>query len=283
VRKNDLTHETEYVEGLEGFLESSAEDAVDIDGILEQFPTFAGSTFNDLKSRGSGRVLDIGSGNGAKAINFARKLFDLDVSVVVDSVEPKAKQRECLVKNYQGENKEFFGFVFDKPFDETTITRRYDFVLVIHSLYEFPRNEYGEILSLNLLDKTMSEGGAGVIIIEHPDGDLQRMKREMYPLFEKKSPVSQDLVTRCLEKSHIPFKVGGKIEFSFSLDSIINNREDDIGKALSFLFSDSLDNRCLTSREFAAIGQWIKRNVRVDYKNNSYLLTPDISIWIFNR
>lgn len=277
------THEKEYVEGLEHFLESSGEDTADIDGILEQFPDFAGSTLENLKSKGSGRILDIGSGNGAKAIHLAHALQGLGIDVVIDSLEPKAEQREGLTKNYQGEDQRFFGTVSGQPLGEIQLDKKYDLALAIHSLYEFPRDEKEGLLSLDSLGNIVSDQGAGVIVVEHPEGDFQRMKRELYPAFGKKAPVSQSVVTKSLEAAGVPYKVGGKIEFKFSLNEMLDKPEYEIGKAMAFLFSDSLSDQSLTENDFQTIGRWVKENVRRDDEGSPYLWTPDIAIWTFRK
>ena len=282
-KKEVPAHEKEYVEGLEHFLESSGEDTADIDGILEQFPIFAGPTLENLKSKGSGRILDIGSGNGAKAIHLARALQGLGIEVMGDSREPKAEQREGLARNYQGENQKFFGTASEQSLGEIQLDKKYDLALAIHSLYEFPRDGEEGLLSFDSLGDIVSDQGAGVIVIEHPEGDFQRMKHELYPTFGKKLPVSQSVVTKSLEAADVPYKVGEKIEFKFSLNEIINKPESEIGKTMAFLFSDSLSDQSLTENDFQTIGRWVKGNVRRDDEGNSYLWTPDIAIWTFRK
>lgn len=280
--KIEVKHEKEYVKGLEHFLESSGEDTVDIDGILEQFPLFAGTTLENLKAKGSGRILDIGSGNGAKAIYLAHKLQELGVSVVIDSIEPKAEQRMGLDKNYQGENQKFFGRVFEQQLGGTQVDN-YDLALAIHSLYEFPRDERGNILTLDSFGNIVSENGVGVIIVEHPEGDFQRMKQEIYPKLGKRSPVSQSVVQKSLEMSGVPHKPGDKIEFRFPLNLVMDKTELEIGKTMFFLFSDSINNQSLAETDYQMIGRWVKNNARHDNEGNSYLWTPDVSIWTYNR
>lgn len=275
--------ENEYVEGLEHFLAFSGEDTADVDSILEQLPTYAGSTLADLQSKGSGRVLDIGSGNGAKAIYLARRLQNLNISIVVDSLEPKAGQRARLAENYQGENKQFLGAVSGKTLEELKTSETYDLALAIHSLYEFPRNNEGDILPLDSLNYIISERGAGIIIIEHPEGDFQRMKRAIYPSFGKRLPVSQNILVKSLKTARIPYKIGDTIEGRFCLDRIIDAQEDKIGKIMSFLFSQSLDDQSLTDDGYCTVGRWVKNNARHDKRNHSYLWTPDISVWTYSR
>lgn len=275
--------EKDYVDSLEYFLASSGEDTVDFDGILEQLPIYAESTLEFLKAKRFGRVLDIDSGNGAKAIYLAHRLQELDISVVIDSMEPKAEQRALLAKNYQGKNQQFLGTVFGKTFQEIKAGSKYDLTIAIHSLYEFPRNEEGELLSLDLLDYIITERGAGVIIIEHPHGDFQKIKRELYPVFGKRPPISQDIVVRSLERVRIPYNIGDTIECRFSIERIMNDGEAKIGKMMSFLFSESLDDEPLTDHEYRTIGRWVKTNARQDKENRSYLWTPNSSVWTYSR
>jgi SAM-dependent methyltransferase len=271
----------EYVEDLEYFLKFSSEDTVDVNGILKQFPGYAGRTLESLKSRGSGRILDIGSGNGAKAIYLARRLHGLGVSVVIDSIEPKTEQRGHLLEHYAGDNLKFRGKISDKTLAGAGVKEEYDIVLVIHVLYEFPRAKDDTIISLDMLGRAVTPDGAGIIIIEHPDGDFQRMKRELYPRLGKKAPVSLDLVLKTLKKSKIPHKLGEEIDFKFSLDKIIDKTPAEIGKEMSFLFSDSLEERPMGESEHQLIGSWAKDNARSGSKGHRYLFTPDIAVWTF--
>lgn len=275
--------EKEYVESLARFLTFSCEDKIVIDGILKQLPAYASSTLEDLRLKGYGRIIDIGSGNGAKAIYLAHRLRDLGINVIIDSLEPKAEQRARLAENYQGENINFLGAVYGITLGDIQISGTYDLVLVIHSLYEFPRNHEGEISSLGSLGHMISERGAGILIIEHPEGDLQKMKRELYPSFGKKMPISRDILLRSLQTACIPYTLGDTIEVTFYLDKIINEHDAKIGKTMSFLFSDSLDDRSLTDNEYCTVGRWVKANARHDKKNHAYLWTPDGCVWIYRR
>lgn len=275
--------EKHYVEGLERFLALSCEDRVVIDDVLKQLPAYAGSTLEDLRSNGYGRIIDIGSGSGAKALYLARRLRDLNINVVIDSLEPKAEQRARLAENYQGENINFLGAVYGKTLGDFQSSGTYDLVLIIHSVYEFPRNHEGEISSLHSLGHMISERGAGILIIEHPEGDLQKMKRELYPSFGKKMPISQDILLRSLRTACIPYKQGDTIEGTFYLDKIINDHDAKIGETMSFLFSDSLDDRSLTDNEYCTVGRWVKANARHDKENRAYLWTPDACVWIYRR
>ena len=274
--------EEEYVSSLEDFLEASKEDVVDIDGILKQLPIYAYPLLQTLKYKGSGRIIDIGSGNGAKAIYLARRLQQIRIEVTVDLIEPKAEQIRRLVRNYRGENQKYLGNIYQSTLGELQLDDHYDLALVIHSLYEFPRDNDETILSLDKLGQLVSVHGSGVIITEHSEGDFQKMKRELYPAFGKKAPLSSDIIARSLEKFKIPFRVGDKIESQFNLDSLIDKSPIEIGKNMAFLFSDSLNDEPLHEASYIQIGEWVKENIRQS-NGHSYLWTPDITLWTFNK
>jgi len=275
--------EKEYVEGLECFLEASHEDSVNIDGLLEQLPHFADATLARLKERGSGLVLDIGAGNGAKASYLARRLEKLGVRVLVHSIEPKAEQRARIEQHYQGENRRFFGAVQPLPLEEAPDHERYDLILLIHSLYEFPMASDGIIPSLAALRKLIAENGVASIIIEHPDGDFQRMKREFYPSLGKNFPVSLQTVERTLASFGFPYAVGNPIDFSFDMTAVIDRTDAEIGHVLSFLFSDSLNAEPLRQKDLEHIGSWARANARKTRDGRCALWTPDIVIWVQSK
>lgn len=275
--------EKAYIEGLERFLDASDEDHVNVDALLAQLPRFAQTTFRGLKERGSGLVLDVGAGNGAKALHLARQLEDLGIRISVHSLEPKAEQRAHLERRYQGENRRFFGTVRGHSLEEMEHSERYDLVLLIHSLYEFPRANDGAIASLAALRRLVAESGVASIVIEHPDGDFQRMKHELYPSFGKKSPVSLATIERTLQGLDLSYTVGETIDFSFDLTDIIDRSHAEIGQALSFLFSDSLADEPLPQTDLERIGSWVQENIRRTQDGRSCLWTPDITVWVTTK
>lgn len=272
----------EYVDTLENFLEVSSEDIVDIEGILSQFPIYAKPLLEKLKDIGSGRVIDIGAGNGAKAIYLAIKLYQLGIDVTVDAIEPKGEQVKRLIQNYQGENQKYLGNIYETCLSNLQVDSDYDLAIVIHSLYEFPRDVDDTILSLEKLRDLVNARGSGVIITEHPDGDLQKMKRELYPVFGKQAPLSSQMIARTLEKAGIPFRVGITIDFRWDFDSIIDKSELEIGKSLTFLFSNSLNDKPLDNNDYVLIGEWVKKNIRKS-EGHWYLWTPDMIFWTFKK
>ncbi|MGK7878097.1 MAG: hypothetical protein AB4426_33755 [Xenococcaceae cyanobacterium] len=199
----------------------------------------------------------------------------------MDSIEPKAEQRKRLFAHYRVENQKYFGQIYESSLGNLQLDDNYDLALVIHSLYEFPRDNDGTILSLEKLGDLIEDNGRGVIISEHPDGDFQKMKRELYPVLGKKAPLSLDIIARTLEKFRIPFRVGDQIDSRFYLDKVIDKSTLEIGKSMVFLFSDSLDNKPLNEDSYVQIGEWVLKNIRQG-DGHSYLWTPDITLWTFN-
>jgi SAM-dependent methyltransferase len=272
--------EQEYVTGLELFLDASHEDILTPEAIIEQLPKFAPDFLKNLKDLETLTILDIGSGNGQKAIYLAQKLQEKNphLQIIIDSLEPKLEQREHLAKNYQ--NTPFLGQVFDATLANANFCKSYELVIILHSLYEFPRDVQNQILSLDRLKQIISPHGCCVIAIEHPEGDFQKMKRELYPNFGKKIPLSLPLVTTTLEAAKFSYQIGDIIDYNSPLNHLLHLSEAEIGQKLAFLFSESLLDYPLKDEQYTIVGQWVKNNQRVQ-DELIYLHTPDILIWVY--
>ena len=98
----------------------SREDRINVDAILSQMPKY--TPFEEMRQKKVFRILDIGSGNGAKAIYLAKCLARQGFWVKVDSIEPKKEQREHLFVNYLNEP-HFMGQVFDSISGESGAPR----------------------------------------------------------------------------------------------------------------------------------------------------------------
>lgn len=264
---------------LENFLETSIEDILDIDGIWRQLPIYAKPFLEQLKKKGAIRVLDIGSGNGAKSIYLAKRFHEIGFKVTIDSIEPKTNEIKKLIQNYRGENQKYLGRIYQTTLGNVQLDEKYDLVLAIHSLYQFPRDFENNILFLEKIGQLVSEHGAGIIISNSSEGDMHKLKRELYAV-RKQDPLSPGMIARTLEQANVPYRVGKTIEVEFSLDGIIDQSEAEIGKSMAFLFSDSLDDEPLEKSYYVEIGQWVRKNMR--YKNGFfYLSAPDITFWTY--
>jgi SAM-dependent methyltransferase len=272
--------EQEYVTGLELFLDVSHEDILTPEAIIAQLPAFAPDFLKNIKDLKTLRILDIGAGNGKKAIYLAKNFQEKHphLQIIIDCLEPKLEQRESLVKNYQ--NTPFLGEVFADTLENANFSKTYNLVIVLHSLYEFPRTSQNQILSLERLKEIISPHGCCVIAIEHPEGDFQKMKRELYPIFGKKSPLSLSLVTSTLAMANLSYQVGNIIDYNSPLDYLLKLPEAEIGKQLAFLFSASLIDYPLKDQQYEIVGQWVKNNQQVK-DELIYLHTPDILVWIY--
>lgn len=275
-----MKNEKKYVSSLESYLDASDEDRIVADGIFAQLPAFC--DFERLRGKKSVRILDVGSGNGSKALFFAKSLSEKGPEVRIDSVEPKAEQRRGLAKRHEKEENRYAGKVYETTLGEADIRETYDFVLTIHSLYEFPRNDDGTIRSLDRITRLLAENGVWIAVIEHADGDFQKLKREFYPGLNKKPPVSQDVIRQTLENHGMKYRQGEVIDFELSLEDIRSVSDYELGKGVGFLFSDSLDDRPLSDSELSEIGKWLRGHARKGEKG-WHLWTPDMVLWIYGN
>ncbi|MCP3941743.1 MAG: class I SAM-dependent methyltransferase [Desulfobacteraceae bacterium] len=276
-----MKNQEKYIASLENFLEHSNEDKTDIDGVFKQLPF---GTIDKLQGQKNIKILDVGSGNGAKAIYFADLFFKKGLDVRIDSLEPRAKQRHKLRIKHENEGKQYAGQIYPTTLGQAKISKTYDFVLLIHSLYEFPRNDDGTIDCLDNIPRLLKPHGLGIIIIEDADGDFQKLKNRFYPALGKKSPVSERIIIQTLESQGIKYKKGGRIDFEFSLGDIASITDHELGKNMEFLFSDTLTNSFLSGSELSDIGIWVKKHAHHDGDSKStFLRTPDTVFWIYKN
>ncbi len=279
---NELSYgiEREYVEGLESFLQASNEDEADINAIVAQMPNYSPDFYQRVIKRDNMRILDVGSGNGAKAIRLGRWFLSKGCRVRIDSIEPKEEQRKKLLQNYSM-NQDIFGRVYPLTFNQIPLGRDFDLVLFIHSLYEFPRNRDGTIDGLGKLREVTKDDGVGVIVTEHKDGDFRKIKNKLYPCFGLDEPVNEMVIERTLEACKLRYRKGEKVEFKFDLGQQIDS-DYGLGKSLGFLFSDSLEGRSFSKEEYIKIGEIVRKNLRRN-GNDYHLNTEDLIIWVYNN
>ena len=275
-KKQTFDSDQLYTASLEGFLNYSHEDQVDIDGILAQMPRHMNLENRSDKNL---RILDVGSGNGAKAFYLVEKLQSRGFDVVLDAIEPKEIQRRHLLSKQAQLNLDCLRHVYEQPLEKVEISENYDLILLIHCLYEFPREKDDSIVSLEKLLPLLRVEGVGVIVVEHIEGDFQRLKRHFYPIMRKQTPVSELLVSQTLSKKGIKFEMGEVIEFRFPLEEVLEQNDETVGRSLEFLFSTSLEeDPMLSTEEFRAIGKWIRQQ-----EKNKTLWTPDRPIWFWGE
>ncbi|MFH1850587.1 MAG: hypothetical protein ABH879_10510 [archaeon] len=273
-----MANSTAYRTGLASFLEVSGQDHIEADGILGQLPSYAPKTLNMLREKGHGRMLDIGAGNGMKALYITEGLSNLGAETTIDSLEPREEQREELLRTYKSHPKHR-GRVHPVTLGNFHPYERYDITLLIHSLYEFPRNNDGTISTLSKLTELMGEGGTSTVVIEDPESDLQKMKRSLYPEFGKCPPISRRVVEGTLEKERMKYTAGQCIKFGLDVSHLLARTDAEIGRDLSFLFSDSLSEGGLNMEQMISIGKWVRSNHQID-AGIRFLWTPDIVIWV---
>ncbi len=276
----NLQGQVAYVGALENYLAETGEDELDVEGIIEQIPVSAPELHSKIEARRLISVLDVGSGNGKKGLNLARWLDERGVVVRMDCVEPKSEQRDRLIENHQVFDYRYLGRVFPTTFDNADLRNRYDLVLLLHSLYEFPKQE-GIIQGLERLSRIQNARGAGVVIIESQNADFERMKNALCPRFGEMRQVSKKDVLNTFQALGIKYWVGEDINFTLPLYGLDKTSDLNIGKGFDFLFSHSIEGSGLKKSDYEMIGKWIKENARVGNSGSRYLDVSDSCIWFY--
>lgn len=270
----------DYVPSLDAFLAETDEDTLVVDAIMRDFDAFAPKTLLEEIDKDDVpiRILDVGAGDGAKGIYFAKQFGDAG-RTILNVVEPKEEQRATWLD----EPGSCYYRTYTTPFDQTQFQTdgKYHFLLFFHSLYEFPRHEDGTIVGLEKIDDLLADNGAAIIAVEHPRSDFQQMKRELNPRFGMREPVSEQVITSTLEKYNMPYRVNGRmVDHRFPIYT--RKPDTELGRDVAFLFSDSLEERTLTNDQYAEIGGWIRRHERRD-GGQSFLWVPDSVMWVYKR
>ena len=267
----------DYVSTLEYFLAHSNKDTLNIDAVMDELQTH----FCKQPKAESNciNILDIGPGNGAKTFYLIEQLRRLGIESVLDVIEPKESQRQHLANNHSKLPKPCLNHVFTAPLVSNTSSpceqgKKYDLVLMIHSLYEFPRNDNNLITPFQHLPSLLKTNGLGLIINEHPKGDFQHLKRELYPNFSYPAPTNINMIMDTLNHYQLTAQLGKTIEYNFDVTDLISQNEKQIGNKLSFLFSTDLTGNKLSTDQAKQIGLWVKTNAK-----QYTLYTPDQVIW----
>ncbi len=270
-------HEVHYVDTLEAFLHASTEDRVDVQALLQQLPLYAPKLYKKMQTEKRIAILDVGTGNGEKAFLLAEALQENGVVVTLDGVEPKSEQCRRLEENAKRHPTVAYRTLSQTTLEALTTETHYDLIIAIHSVYEFPRDSNQDI-SLEPLKHLLAENAAVAVILEHPEGDFQSMKREIYPLLRKSAPVNAGTVSRALKAAGLSTCLGERVPFQFPIQGEEGDAET-IGRSMGFLFSDDLKENPLSKENFAAIGDWVKAHAKKEIDGNAHLLTPDIIVW----
>lgn len=256
----------EYVESLERFLEASNEDWTDVEAIHDALRTHRPEAVTQ-PARRPFRVLDIGAGNGKKTANLLSLLTPRQVEL--DSIEPTPEQYRLLKKTRQEQGAR--GACIPQTFQEAALHQKYDLILALHSLYQFPRNDDGTLAGLERIAKLLSPRGVGVIIHEDLQSGLQTMKDELRSTFGHPESTRTDYITRTLDKHSIPYTVDGVAKARIPLTELLAESDCSVGRSFSFLFSDRLGHNPLTEQHHKEIGAY----VRSHYGAHGYIPTQN--------
>ena len=263
-----------FVESLQSFLEKTQEDKIVVKGIISEFPDFASQTLEKILKQGFVKILDIGAGNGMKALLLSDYFKNQNIKVILDAVEPKKEQIDLLENHYQ--NTDYLRTVFDKPFDEAELKETYDIVLVIHSLYEFSMQEDGTFLSMEKIYSCIADDGVIIITMKDTYDDLEYLKYDLLPQLNRNVTISQESIEKTLHKLNIAFVTSKPLEMPFMVDK--NKPALDIGYELNFMLSSSLEDRALLDTECEALGNRVLAKVKE--KGSPNLVLRDILTWV---
>ena len=177
---NDYTRNFGY------FLENSDEDYAVSAAFLEEYHhRFLGNKKNM-------EWLDVGRGTGTKVINILkgnenyRGLLNLS-DIELDFIEPSKDLKEIALERFsQGGLSGTIRQISLLKWEEFVKVQRgsYDIITLFHSVYGI------DISYLNRIIDYLKDGGYACIVVESPDSDLYKIKRELFPQVFKEDFVS---------------------------------------------------------------------------------------------
>lgn len=287
-----MEDQKQYVEGLEAFFAASNENMKDVDGIIKQMPEYAPRVWERIQGGEQLRILDVGSGNGEKSLLLGEEIRERwKVKPQIDFIEPTSEQRLRLLRRLIGFAEQgiiYNGTVFSATLHDfkSQDNRKYDVVLFLHSLYQFPKDKDGIISDLGKVKDLVSEDGSAIAVLEDYEADFQRMKRELYPIFGRTNLISIYDVERSFQSAGFSVKRGNKIDVKLSLDKLhdFKNIGDlELGTILGFLFSTGLHEHDLTEEQYAKVGRWVRANLKSDQSDGNYLDSANAVLWVYPK
>ena len=283
-----MEDQKQYVKGLEAFFEVSEEHGIDVNGIMEQ-------VWAKVHYGRKVRILDIGSGNGEKALRLCDKINDLEEArPKIDLIEPNPIQREKLDKNLslwiRKGGAHYLGNTFSGTLQDFNPKKneKYDLVMFLHSLYQFPRDEKGNIVGIEKVKDLMTDDGCGIVVLEDDGGYFRRMKRELYHRFGKTNLLSMKDIERSFCDKGFSTKLGNKIDMKLYLDRFEGLSDLELGRTFEFLFSTALNENDLSDDQYTEVGRWMRGNYISEYvagsngKTWKYLDISDRVLWFYN-
>ncbi len=280
-----MNKDSAYVHTLEDYLQSSSEDLLDAEHVFTQLQTLPFDFLTHWKGMKSITMLDIGAGNGAKALNLAKALEREGITIRIDSIEPNADQLRTLRLQHARENGKYLGQIYETTLADANLSAQYDIVIIFHSLYQFPRNPDDTIDGLEKAHSALKEEGLGVVINEFSLKDtFQKMKHELYPQFRMRTPVSEKVIQKSFAHHQIPCQVGSACNFKYFIGHISAKPDLELGQALAFLFFDTLSSEPLSKNEYTQIGRCVRQQANYDEASQRhYLWNSDVPIWFCHR
>lgn len=262
----------QFVLALREFDKSTREDILSARGIISQLYEFSQSTIEEIKTKGYANILDVGSGTGVKSALIARYINEkYKVDINLDSFEPNEEQHVFLLETYK-KNPHFTGRIFNSVFDCKILDKKYDYILFLHSLYQFDRDINGPFKSLNGIDNYLKNSGTCIFMLKSIEGDFEEMKRYLFPILGKQNPISIYNIQYTLKKLRMPYRIGYNVPIIFPINHLKSPSE--IARDISFVLIDTLNYQSPTDEQFELMGKWIIENAH-KYEGKCSLNIPD--------
>lgn len=268
----------EFALALRRFDQSTNEDILSANSIVDQLEQFSKFTIESIIKKGYVNILDVGSGAGVKAALIAQHMKKkFNVSVTLDSFEPNDEQCAFLLETYK-KSTHFSGKIFNTVFDCKVLDKKYDYILFLHSLYQFDRDSDGCFTSLHDINSRLENQGVCIFMLKSPEGDFEGMKRHVFPIFGKQNPISIYNIQHTLQRLNIPYKIGNNVPMTFPIDH--SKTSSEVARDISFVLFDTLHYMTPADEQFEVMGKWMTENAH-NYDGRKYLNIPDTVIFAY--
>ncbi len=260
--------DTSYIGNLEFFLQHSDEDEVDSDIFLREF-----------SKTGNLEWLDVGTGPGTKPIRILQKGLAERCNVELDILEPSEGWMRILTGNFEQNGlsdvlRKRYGLKWEN-FNENG---KYDLITFFHSVYGIDVNSLAKILDF------LKEEGCACIIIENPNSDLHRIKKELFPYIHHRELVSSsDVVTSFLDSEGIRYRTSRGEPQRFYVDELLDKQNPDRIIPLSFILQTKVEDhdKIFSPETQEEINKVLGDFLKKDEEGKHYIETPDTFIWIY--
>ncbi len=261
--------DTLYVGNLSFFLKHSDEDRVDSSAFLKEFT-----------KEGNLEWLDVGAGPGTKPIEILKKGLIERCNVRLDILEPSEEWMRILTDNFKMNGlSSLIRRKYKTKWEDFNIDSEYDLITFFHSIYGI------DMESLSKIPNFLRKDGCACIVVESPNSDLHRIKKEIFPYIHNRELVSSsDTITSFLNNKGIKYRISGDESQRFYVDELLNVNNSKRNIPLSFILQTRPEdhNKIISPKIQIKLDNTLSRFVKIDDNGKNYIETPDRFIWIYN-